>query len=65
MSLWVTASSTASEMAMPSDPWLSGSAARMLRPALVWSEGEGMTFAPHSCIMLLRYGFCVNDTFTM
>jgi hypothetical protein len=50
----VAASSTASEIAMPSDPWLPGSFARMPRPALVFGDGEAMTSAPHSCIIDLR-----------
>jgi hypothetical protein len=54
----VAASSTASLMAMPSEPGLSGSAARMARPACVWSLGLDTQVAPHACIIRRRYGFC-------
>jgi hypothetical protein len=37
----------------------------MHRPRRVRSEGEAITSAPHSCIMLLRYGFCAYETLTM
>ena len=57
-SSWVAASSTASEMAMPRLPGLRGSCSRIFRPDRVRSEGDGITSAPHRCIMLLRYGFC-------
>jgi hypothetical protein len=61
----VAASSTASEMAIPREPGVSGSWASIARPARVSAEGDASTFAPQSCMRLLRYGFCVNDTFTM
>ena len=54
----VAASSTASEMAMPSDPFERESFARMLRPATVLSVGDENTFAPQACIIERRYGFC-------
>ena len=53
----MTASSTASLMAMPRLPSDSGSSASTARPALVWSLGLGITSAPQVCIMLRRYGF--------
>ena len=53
----MTASSTASLMAMPRLPSDSGSSASTARPALVLSLGLGITSAPQSCIMLRRYGF--------
>src|SRR5690348_10709610 len=58
VSSWVAASSTASEMAIPSDPLLEGSLARMLRPALVRSVGEENASAPQVRIIERRYGFC-------
>jgi len=50
----VAASSTASEMAIPSEPLLDGSLARMLRPALVRSVGEATTSAPQVRIIERR-----------
>jgi len=52
-------------MAIPRLPRQSGSWARIARPALVNSDGDGITCAPHSCIMLLRYGFWLQETLTM
>ena len=40
------AHSTASLMAQPSDPVVSGNSAKILRPTSVVSEGEGVTSAP-------------------
>ena len=54
----VAASSTASEIAIPRLPVESGCWARTFLPAWVSSDGLGTTFAPQTCIMLLRYGFC-------
>ncbi len=65
MSSRPTASSTASLIAMPRLPGLSGVAARIARPAFVVSLGLATTFAPYSCIIERRYGFCSYDTFTM
>ena len=48
------ASSTASEMAVPKEPWLLGSRVRMSFPARVDMEGEGVTCAPKVCMMLRR-----------
>ncbi|OPZ47551.1 MAG: hypothetical protein BWY91_03325 [bacterium ADurb.BinA028] len=48
--------STASEIAMPSDPGESGCAARMARPAAVNSDGDGWTVPPNVSIMSRRYG---------
>jgi hypothetical protein len=46
----VAATSTASEMAMPSEPGESGSEARTARPALVSCDGEGITLEPQVSI---------------
>ncbi len=54
----VAAASTASEMAIPSDPGELGSCSRIARPACVLSDGLGVTEAPKVCIRLRRYGFC-------
>ena len=54
----LAASSTASEMAIPSDPGESGSPARIARPAAVSSEGEATTRAPQVSIIVRRPGFC-------
>ena len=48
------ANSTASEMAMPRLPGELGSWLRMVRPALVRSEGDGYTLAPQVFIIILR-----------
>ena len=40
------ASSMASEMAVPSEPWLLGSFVSMSLPARVDMDGEGVTCAP-------------------
>ena len=42
---------------MPSEPGWSGSDANNSRPNSVTGEGLGCTVAPHSSIMVLRYGF--------
>ncbi len=47
MSSRPTASRTASEIAAPSEPALSGS-----------SIGDGTTVPPHVSMITLRYGFC-------
>ena len=57
MSSRVAASSTASLIAMPRDPGVSGSAARMARPELVSRLGDGTTFAPQVSMSMRRYGF--------
>ena len=49
--------STASEMAMPSDPGESGSLASTSRPAWVARDGDGCTVAPQVCIIVRRCGF--------
>src|SRR5690606_34812587 len=61
----LAASSTASEMAMPSEPWLLGSAARILRPASVRLLGLAITSPPQVCIIERRNGFWSKLTFTM
>ena len=48
------AASTASLMAMPSDPAESGSLASIAFPASVSSLGLGVTSAPQTCIMERR-----------
>ena len=58
MSSWVAATSTASLMAIPSEPVESGSSARIVRPAFVSGDGEGTTDAPKAWIIERRYGFC-------
>ena len=50
----VIASSMASEMAVPSEPWWLGYLVRMFLPARVDMEGEGVTCAPNVCMMLRR-----------
>jgi hypothetical protein len=49
-----TAASTASEIAMPRLPVHAGSAARIVRPAAVSSDGLGCTVAPQVCIIVRR-----------
>ena len=63
--LSVTAASMASLMAMPRLPGVSGMLARMVRPALVRLLGLAMQFAPHTCIISLRKGFCSKLMRTM
>ena len=50
----VAASSMASEIAMPRLPGVSGISSRIFRPAFVWSDGLGMTFAPQVSMRFLR-----------
>ena len=57
MSLLATASSTASLMAMPRLPGVSGHLASTARPALVFGLGLATHSAPHACIISLRKGF--------
>ena len=52
-------------MAVPNDPVHVGSLARILRPAAVVSEGDGVMVAPNVCITLRRNGFCSYEHFTM
>ena len=59
------ATSTASEMAMPSEPGCFGFFARIAFPDCVWSDGEGMQRAPYVSISARRYGFWSYDTRTM
>ncbi len=54
----LTAASTASLMAQPRLPEVSGSAARMARPASVVMEGEGVMVASNTRMTFLRKGFC-------
>src|SRR5919109_3452312 len=61
----VAATSTASEMAIPSEPGDSGSFSSTARPEFVLSEGLGVTVAPKACIMLRRYGFWSYEIRTM
>ena len=49
--------STASLIAMPSEPGWSGVSARMARPAAVRSDGDLCTVAPNVSIISRRYGF--------
>ena len=65
MSSCVAASSTASLMAMPSDPVESGCAAWIARPLFVRSEGDATTPAPNVSMKMRRYGFWSYDAFTM
>ena len=58
MSARVAASSTASLIAMPRLPVLSGSVSRMPRPATVSSDGLATTSPPQAWIIERRYGFC-------
>ena len=58
VSSWVAATSTASLMAIPRLPVEFGSAARIVRPAFVSVDGEGVTVAPKVSMKLRRYGFC-------
>ena len=51
------ATSTASLMAIPSEPGLSGSASTTARPAAVRVLGERWTCPPKASIMRRRYGF--------
>ena len=52
--LFVTASSTASLIARPSEPLQPGSCASIWRPVFVSGLGEATTFAPQVSIMLRR-----------
>ena len=61
----VAASSTASLIAMPSEPGEFGSCPRIFLPAWVSGLGLATTWAPQVSIMIRRYGFCWYDTFTM
>ena len=53
----VAAASTASEMAIPSEPGLLASCASSARPYCVRSVGLAYTCAPKVSINTLRYGF--------
>jgi hypothetical protein len=61
----VPATSTASLIAMPSDPVDSGSASRIALPACVVGDGDGTTSAPNVSMKIRRYGFCSYDALTM
>jgi hypothetical protein len=61
----VTAASTASLMAMPSEPVLFGSFSRTWRPALVRSLGLAATRAPKLWIIERRCGFWSKLTRTI
>ena len=65
MSSCVAASSTASLIAMPSDPVESGCCARIARPEFVVSDGDESTSAPNISMKMRRYGFCSNEALTM
>ena len=54
VSLLVTTSSIASEMAMPSEPGCSGSSARSCLPKLVSGLGLGTTEAPYVSMRMRR-----------
>src|SRR5262249_33101574 len=61
----VAASSTASEIAIPSEPGESGCSASTLRPAWVSSDGEATHSAPQVAMSERRNGFCSYETLTM
>ena len=61
----MAACSTASLMAMPSEPEESGCSARMARPALVSSDGLATQLPPQVSIIRRRYGLLSYDTRTM
>ena len=61
----MTAASTASEIAQPSDPVVPGCAALIARPTFVFIEGDGVTSAPYVRITSRRNGFCSYEHFTM
>ena len=50
----VMASSTASDIAVPSEPWLLGSRVRTSFPARVDIDGDGVTCAPYVSMMAWR-----------
>ena len=54
---WVTVSSIASLMAMPSEPVWSGVVGQHALPYCVSGLGLGTTFAPYVSIRMRRYGF--------
>ena len=54
---WVTVSSIASLMAMPSEPVWSGVSASTRCPYCVSGLGLGTTWAPYVSIRIRRYGF--------
>ena len=58
------ATSTASLIAMPSEPGESGCAARIARPAAVRSDGLGWMVPPNVSIIIRRYGFWSYDART-
>lgn len=60
----VMASSTASDMAVPNEPWLLGSFVSTSFPARVDIDGDAVTCAPYVCIMERRYGFCSYEILT-
>jgi hypothetical protein len=64
VSEFCAATSTASEMAMPSEPGELGSLASTARPAAVRSDGEGWITPPNVSIMIFRYGFWSYDART-
>ncbi len=59
------ASSTASEIAIPRLPGVSGRSARIARPHCVSSEGLATISAPHAWISERRNGFCSYEILTM
>ncbi len=62
---WVAASSTASEMAIPRLPPVSGCSFKIALPALVSSLGLATHSAPQTCMMDFRYGFWSKEARTM
>src|SRR5439155_20977063 len=60
----VAATSTASLIAMPSDPVESGCASMIALPACVGGDGDGITSAPNVSMKVRRYGFCSDEAFT-
>ena len=65
VSSWVAASSTASLIAMPRLPVVSGSRSRIVPAGVGLGEGLATQVAPQTCISDLRYGFASNEARTM
>ena len=54
----LTATSTASDIAVPKEPGSSGFCSNIFLPALVVLLGEGVTSAPNTFIIFFLSGFC-------
>ena len=61
----LSASSTASDIAIPSDPGWSGVSLSIFLPTSVLLLGDAYTFPSYSCMIVFLNGFWLNDTFTM